>query len=44
MRDGKVVEDGEASALFDAPQEAYTKALLKAATELAVDEVAAVRQ
>jgi ABC-type microcin C transport system duplicated ATPase subunit YejF len=39
-----VVESGEADALFDAPQDAYTKALLRAATELAVDEAAAVRQ
>ena len=44
MRNGKVVESGEADALFDAPQDAYTKALLRAATELAVDEAAAVRQ
>lgn len=44
MRNGKVVESGDADTLFDAPQEPYTKALLRAATELAVDEAAAVRQ
>ena len=44
MQAGKVVERGEANALFDQPQQPYTKALLKAATELAVDDTAAVRQ
>ena len=31
MKDGDVIEEGEAQALFDAPREAYTKALLAAA-------------
>jgi microcin C transport system ATP-binding protein len=44
MQNGKVVEAGDAQTLFDQPKEPYTRALLKAATELAVDESAAVRQ
>ncbi|MEP7298278.1 MAG: ABC transporter ATP-binding protein [Burkholderiales bacterium] len=31
MKDGDVIEEGEALALFDAPRESYTKALLAAA-------------
>jgi microcin C transport system ATP-binding protein len=31
MRQGVVVEAGEADAIFNAPQHAYTQALLKAA-------------
>jgi microcin C transport system ATP-binding protein len=31
MKDGAVVEEGEAQALFNAPREAYTQALLAAA-------------
>jgi microcin C transport system ATP-binding protein len=34
MRDGKVVEQGSAKQIFDAPAEAYTQALMKAAFEL----------
>ena len=44
MRDGKVVESGDTEGLFADPREPYTRALLRAATELAVDEAAAVRQ
>ena len=31
MKDGEVVEEGEAEALFDEPKQPYTKALLAAA-------------
>ncbi len=31
MKDGAVVEEGEAEALFEAPRQAYTRALLEAA-------------
>jgi len=34
MRDGKVVEQGSANQIFDAPAEAYTQALMKAAFQL----------
>ncbi len=34
MRDGKVVEQGAATQIFDAPQAAYTQALMKAAFDL----------
>ncbi len=34
MRDGRVVEQGEADQIFDAPREAYTRALMKAAFDL----------
>ncbi|WP_340116643.1 ABC transporter ATP-binding protein [Pelagibius sp. 7325] len=34
MRDGKVVEQGRAEQIFDAPQNAYTQALMKAAFDL----------
>ena len=34
MKDGEVIEEGEAEALFDAPRESYTKALLAAAPGL----------
>ena len=35
MRNGDVVEQGDAAAIFDAPQSDYTKALMKAAFEAA---------
>ena len=38
MRDGKVVEQGPAQAVFEAPREDYTKALLAAAFELEARE------
>jgi microcin C transport system ATP-binding protein len=34
MRDGKVVEQGRADRIFDAPREAYTKALIAAAFDI----------
>ncbi|WP_119169371.1 ABC transporter ATP-binding protein [Algihabitans albus] len=34
VRDGKIVEQGTAAQIFDAPREAYTQALMKAAFEL----------
>jgi microcin C transport system ATP-binding protein len=34
MRDGKVVEQGAATQIFDDPQADYTKALMKAAFDL----------
>jgi microcin C transport system ATP-binding protein len=42
MRDGKVVEQGTADEVFDAPQTAYTKALMAAAFDLVADESGAV--
>ncbi|MFN4282557.1 MAG: ABC transporter ATP-binding protein [Alphaproteobacteria bacterium] len=44
VKDGKVVEQGPAARVFDAPATAYTKALMAAAFELKVAEAAAVRQ
>ncbi len=38
MKDGCVVEQGPADAIFDKPQEAYTKALMAAAFDLEFDE------
>lgn len=38
MRHGKVVEHGPAAQIFDAPKEAYTKALMAAAFDLAAVE------
>jgi microcin C transport system ATP-binding protein len=43
MRDGRVVEQGSAEAIFEAPKEAYTKALMKAAFELEAVEGDVVR-
>ncbi len=40
MRDGKVVEAGEANALFEQPQHPYTQSLLKAALDVVVEEAA----
>ncbi len=36
MKDGKVVEQGSSKAIFDAPQQEYTRALMAAAFDLAV--------
>ena len=45
MKDGKVVEQGKSQAIFDNPQQPYTRALIKAAFELqTADEDGAVRQ
>ena len=43
MKDGKVVEAGPADAVFEAPREAYTKALMAAAFALETVEPQAVR-
>ena len=43
MRDGKVVELGPAREIFEAPKEAYTKALMAAAFELEAIETGAIR-
>ena len=43
MRNGKIVEQGPAQQIFDAPQEDYTKALLAAAFKLEVAKPEAVR-
>jgi microcin C transport system ATP-binding protein len=34
MKNGRVVEEGSANQIFDAPKEPYTQALMKAAFEL----------
>jgi len=44
MRGGKVVERGTADQIFEAPQAAYTKALLAAALHLEVAHLEAIRQ
>jgi len=44
MRDGKVVESGPAERIFDAPTEAYTKALMAAAFALKSAPAGAVRE
>lgn len=43
MRDGKVVEAGPAAAIFDAPREDYTKALMAAALRMEAVETGVVR-
>jgi microcin C transport system ATP-binding protein len=43
MRDGRVVEQGAARDIFDAPQQAYTRALMAAAFDLKASEEGAVR-
>ncbi|MFO0998515.1 MAG: ABC transporter ATP-binding protein [Alphaproteobacteria bacterium] len=43
MRDGRVVEHGRASQIFQAPREAYTRALIAAAFELETVEPGIVR-
>jgi len=42
MRDGRVVEQGDARRIFHAPREAYTRALMAAAFDLEVREQGAV--
>jgi microcin C transport system ATP-binding protein len=42
LRRGVVVESGPADVVFDAPKQAYTRALMKAAFEIEADETGAV--
>ena len=42
MRDGRVVEQGEAGRIFESPREAYTRALMAAAFDLEASEDGAV--
>ncbi|MFQ5763416.1 MAG: ABC transporter ATP-binding protein [Rhodospirillales bacterium] len=42
MRQGRVVEQGTADAIFDAPEDPYTKALMAAALEMKADETGVV--
>ena len=44
LKDGRVVERGPASAVFDAPREPYTRALMAAAFHLAAIGGGAVRE
>ncbi len=44
MRMGKVVEQGPAERIFNAPQEDYTKALMAAAFNLEAVNLTAIRQ
>jgi len=43
LKDGRVVEQGPAEAVFDHPREPYTRALMAAAFELKADESGVVR-
>ncbi len=43
MKDGKVVEAGNAAEIFEAPQQAYTRALLAAALDLKADDTGVVK-
>jgi microcin C transport system ATP-binding protein len=44
MRNGQVVEEGEASQIFDAPTTDYTRALMAAAFNLATAPTGVVKQ
>ena len=44
MRRGKVVEQGDANAIFDNPTHPYTQALMSAAFDLTVTDLNAVAQ
>ncbi|GIX08772.1 ABC transporter ATP-binding protein [Elioraea sp.] len=44
LKDGRVVEQGPAEAVMDAPKEPYTRALMAAAFELKADESGVVRR
>ena len=44
MRQGKVVEQGDASTILDNPTHPYTQALMSAAFDLAVTDLSAVAQ
>ncbi len=43
LRDGLVVERGPAEAIFENPQTAYTRALIRAAFDLEADETGVVK-
>ena len=44
MRQGKVVEQGDADTIFDNPTHPYTRALMSAAFDLTVTDISAVAQ
>jgi len=44
MRQGKVVEQGEADTIFDNPEHPYTRALMSAAFDLRVSDTSVVAQ
>jgi len=44
MRQGKVVEQGDADTIFDNPTHPYTRALMSAAFDLTVTDITAVTQ